>query len=474
MSPTRYHFRHMMLVGLAAAMSWVQTNPAQQAVGSGASAKPASPPAWAPPKLSPEALTAHLQAVPEVALDNHVVADQDATAAAARIKKQADNIARQIQKDPDAFVKALIAERVDLDGLPWHQGKECRLSRCQAQSLQRLAFVIRDALDASLPFAERGNFAAAASKVPHDEVARDPEAFWQIVIGSVRRVADPSVLVPALTQMVSSDNLAMRRSLVKYLSQRPDAAAATALVRYAVLDLHPFVREQAVEALRGRPAGEVVPHLVAAMPYPWAPAAQHAAEALAELQLSEAVPELVSQLAETDPGAPFLQKFGGKEVLMVRELVRVNHLLNCLLCHAPAVPGGGTLTGPVPTPGVALPPTVREYYGHLSAGQLSTTLVQGDVTYLRQDFALLLPVNNPGALPTYQRFDFLVRTRPMTYKERAALKQAPPPTEPSAHRQAVRHALWALTGLDRGTSAAAWKEALAVLRAQRRPDAQER
>ena len=51
----------------------------------------------------------------------------------------------------------------------------------------------------------------------------------------------------------------------------------------------------------------------------------------------------------------------GKKVTMVRELVRVNHLRNCVLCHAPAAPTGETitnegmeqlkgLTAPIPVP----------------------------------------------------------------------------------------------------------------------------
>ena len=38
--------------------------------------------------------------------------------------------------------------------------------------------------------------------------------------------------------------------------------------------------------------------------------------------------------------------------------------------------------------------------------------VRADVTYLKQDFSVQLPVANPGQWPAEQRYDFVVRERP--------------------------------------------------------------
>src|SRR6185369_1479841 len=56
-----------------------------------------------------------------------------------------------------------------------------------------------------------------------------------------------------------------------------------------------------------------------------------------------------------------------------------------------------------------LPPSFSvAYYEDTSPGPI----VRADVTYLRQDFSLTLPVQNPGPWPNQQRFDFFVRLRP--------------------------------------------------------------
>ena len=56
-------------------------------------------------------------------------------------------------------------------------------------------------------------------------------------------------------------------------------------------------------------------------------------------------------LDDPDPRAPVVWEENKKRVQEVRELVRVNHHRNCLLCHAPANTGNvasDTLTAAVP------------------------------------------------------------------------------------------------------------------------------
>jgi hypothetical protein len=190
---------------------------------------------------------------------------------------------------------------------------------------------------------------------------------------------------------------------------------------------------------------------------------------LASLKASEALGPLVTMLAEPDPGTPFLQSVEGRQIPMVRELVRVNHLRNCLLCHAPSMSKNDAIRAFVPTPGEELPSRAGLYPTD-KAEPSEATLVRADVTYLTQDFSVMQKVANPGAWPSYQRFDYLVRVRPLSFIERIVLERpqdADRARAPSAHKEAILHALRSLTGRDAGNSAAAWQELLRTMRSER-------
>ena len=62
----------------------------------------------------------------------------------------------------------------------------------------------------------------------------------------------------------------------------------------------------------------------------------------------EAATELVSLLDKPDPQAPFQNK---DKKWVAAELVRVNHLSNCVLCHAPCSAKEETVRGLVPERG---------------------------------------------------------------------------------------------------------------------------
>src|SRR5262249_13015369 len=122
--------------------------------------------------------------------------------------------------------------------------------------------------------------------------------------------------------------------------------------------------------------------------------------------------------------------------------------------------------GPVPDPTELLPPRLSPvYYGDRGSFGSGLT-VRADVTYLRQDFSEVQPVAEPGRWPKEQRFDFLVRVRPLTADEEAARrqKQFVGPQPLPASRQAVLVALQELTGLDGGFTAASWEQAQAASR----------
>ncbi len=146
---------------------------------------------------------------------------------------------------------------------------------------------------------------------------------------------------------------------------------------------------------------------------------------------------------------------------MVRELVRVNHARNCLLCHSPGNTDGvlaDTLKAPIPLPTEALSSPVNGYQS--SSPDL---LARIDVTYLRQDFSLMQPVDDPSPWPEMQRFDFLVRTRPVSETEAAEYREKldkREPGRPSAYQAAALGALRELTGKDAAPTAEAWRKVL--------------
>src|SRR5262249_58727615 len=103
---------------------------------------------------------------------------------------------------------------------------------------------------------------------------------------------------------------------------------------------------------------------------------------------------------------------------MVAEMVRVNHLSNCLMCHAPSKATTDLVRGRIPDPSKPLPP-LSQYYEDNNG-----IFVRADVTYLKQDFSVIQPVERPGQWPQMQRFDYIVRARRVdTYPELAALQQ---------------------------------------------------
>jgi len=238
--------------------------------------------------------------------------------------------------------------------------------------------------------------------------------------------------IPALVQMLQAEDAGSRQLLIALLREMDTAPATVGLARQAIFDPAAENRGLALAALRTRSAAQYRAVFLEALRHPWLPAAQHAAEGLAALQDDGAVPELKAMLAEVDPAMPHAAP--GGTAPQVRELVRINHLRNCLLCHAAAMDRTVLLRAPMPIPGRPLAP---EYYGSRSAAGL---VVRADITYVRQEFSVLLPVANAKPWPEQQRYDFVVRRRKATPEELTAReKAATRPTWPQ--REAVQFAL---------------------------------
>jgi hypothetical protein len=368
-----------------------------------------------------------------------------------------------------------LLKRDDLQGLPVAMGDHCRLGEGSARTLGVRSRELRGHLSAS------ARDEALDASLLRQRLLDGGEGQW-------RREES----VPALVQMLQAEEQPVRLLLVELLAGTQGRRASVALAGRALFDLSPEVREAAVQALADRPRHEFREVLLDGLRYPWAPVADHAAEALVALDDRESVPQLTALWDAPDPTNPARLSFhdldpalltsppswpanlqpptavvldesrGGeprgallaypqgipgkalalsRNVDVVREVVRVNHLRNCLLCHAPSLGRNDPVRGLVPSPDRPLPPLLsatRYYEGG------SGTFVRADVTYLRQDFSVPQPVARPGKWPVHQRYDYLVRTRYATDED---LRREERPTYPQ--RQAVRWALRELGGSPR-------------------------
>jgi len=423
-------------------------------------------------------------------------------------------------KNTDAFMDALRGARPDLAGLPFAMGDDCRIKGDRSRELTRAVATVRNALrgraaifvsgtigfsgppapvqapaapaDAAVP---QPTTPAPAPAVPPPAVGLGvgdvansinatftgaapaervlPAKFWEQYVAAcagedkqvsaVDRARQENVLiarVAALMQVLAPEAPDFRLGMVKYLAAVSHAEATRALARLAVFSEEDEVRLAAVTALKVRRERDYTDILLMSLRYPWPAVARRGAEALARLERTYLVPQLVELLDEPDPRSPVTKTANGQRVREAREQVRVNHHRNCLLCHAPGNTAGvssDTLTAAVPVPSDPLPSSSDGYQ------QTSPDLsVRIDVTYLRPDFSLMQAVTDANPWPEMQRFDFLVRTRVLTDDEATAREKlvAAEPGRPSPYHRAVLAALRDLTGRDAAPTADAWRRLL--------------
>lgn len=369
----------------------------------------------------------------------------------------------------DQFLKVLLRSRPDLAGLPWVMGDACRTGKEPSQAFLREVNLLREVLlDLSVPLG------------PVDKVVRPVvvEKIWEkyrIHLLDLHKVEAETMAkgadvlprrIAALMQMLSVHSQDMSEGLVDFLDPIDHPDAGRALAQLAVFSEEKELRDRALAALKKRPAEQYRPVLLEGLRYPWPQVGYNASAALIALERKEMVPQLIPLLDEPDPRAPRLKD--GK--YQVREVVKLNHLKNCLLCHAP----GNTedvglddfghtenlVTAPVPSPGQPTPGPSGGYGRSFSPD----ILVRVDVNYLRQDFSRMYPVKDAAPWPEEQRFDFLVRTREITPAEAASYQtwvKAQGPDYLSPYQRAALNALRALTGREASEpTGAAWKKLL--------------
>lgn len=313
----------------------------------------------------------------------------------------------QANRKPVEMTANLLKQRPDLAGLAVRMGNDCRLGKEAAENLQVLSRKLRDHL-------------TAVAK--NDDPWTGAEQLRRALLETERKRWVQVDALPTLEQMLQVENKPVRLLLVEMLTLIPDPSASVALARRALYDLSADVREAAIQALVGRAKDEYRALLIEGLRYPWAPVADHAAEALVAIEDRGAVTQLLKMVEQPDATSGFvvmppprrtagpndppgLSSLIDRPTLMVREMVRINHLGNCMMCHAQSSMSTDLVRGLVPDPSRPIPTTAPYYTGD------SGIFVRADMTYLRQDFSTPQPVEKPGPWPQQQRYDYLVRVR---------------------------------------------------------------
>jgi hypothetical protein len=381
----------------------------------------------APPQVNkaPVYLGDDLARVPELKLED-VPGEELTTAQWKERKAHAAAAALHLNdKEEDGFLKALLRSRPDLAGLPFLMGNDCRTTGQRAQAFR----------DAAEGLRILGANAHAFGVVPQPGRSEERPQFR----------AHSAVA----SQILPGEEAGVQQALIRVLESIRDPEASRALARVAVFATDEAIRAFAIDALSVRRERDYTAELVAGLRYPWPAVAENAARAIVRLERKDLVPQLKALLYAPDPRGPRTEEVAGRQVMVAPELVRINHLRNCLLCHAPADPREarslrGTLVAEVPVPTESLPKPGPAYY--FSGSNL---LVRIDMTYLRQDFSALLEVMDRSAWPARQRFDFVVRKRVLTGWEAEVLRSRLAGGE-LPYRRAAAKALHDLTRSDLG------------------------
>jgi len=259
---------------------------------------------------------------------------------------------------------------------------------------------------------------------------------------------------------------ALREELANRLAISANAAASVMLAKSAIFDPSQEVRASALKALKNRNRKDYSKTLMHGMRYPLPSVVKRSADVIIALDRKDMLPEVADLLGEHAPNDPAMMAVSDKDVHVVREVVRINHHRNCLLCHAPIEMGRSEEVGAlIPTPGQPIPRSSTQYYGDQFLPD--SLAVRADTTYLRQDFSVLMPVKDAHPWPEHQRFDFLIRTRVVAGDELAQLQKKvadrPLGYLSANHKEAVR-VLTTLSGQVAAANPAAWRRVLGANR----------
>ena len=324
--------------------------------------------------------------------------------------------------EPVEPLAILLPNRQDLQGLDLVMGDECHLDSDNAKTLDFVSVTSGRILQEFDRFGAR-NF----KKHTKSRMKTIKE-----MIANVAANPKATQALRTLDQMLQIEGPELRLELVRALHRTNSKIGCGLLTCYAKYDLDPEVRVAAVDALRGYPAELYRSNLLDGFQYPWPEVAKHSAEALVRLNDTDAIPALVELLNRPDPRAP--QRKGAD--IVKRELVAINHMKNCTLCHADSQNPEDSGRGLIPVWGNRL----SERYYQAPRG----AMVRADVTYLRQDFSVIQPVKDAAPWPENQRFDYVVRETKVSHAEGLAITDKLS-QQPNQYHAAIVKALRLLT-----------------------------
>jgi hypothetical protein len=369
------------------------------------------------------------------------------------------------QQKKDGFMEALIEKRTELHGLPFMMGDACRTDEAKGRILPFLSGTLNQMVS-DVKFSQKSNddFVDLLAELQTRPTLITPTGL-KVRVSSDNEDCYYRALVSTLMQVLGPEAEKFRVRLARSLATIPHIDATRALAQLAIFAPEQNVRSVAIDGLKLRRDKDYADVLMQGFQYPLPEVSKRAAEALVKLERKDLLANLVEVLEKPDPRMPTMKTVKGKEVAVVRELVRVNHHHNCVLCHAPAntpdVPAWALKVG-VPLPSEPFP-SEGGYMQQRSTPMPPALFVRLDMTYLRQDFSQLMPVANPEPWPRMQRFDFFVRTRELTPKEAQAW-QAARTGGATPYQQSALLALRELTGRDTDPTAEAWRTLLKLPR----------
>ena len=330
-------------------------------------------------------------------------------------------------------LKAVLADRADLQGLPLLMGDECRSNQKETRELKQVSSNLGRTIAAF-------NGSMGSRDVTQNDAFRNLSV-KNMVSQSLRdQGGEPSSQkLKTIDQILQIDHARLRLEMIGRLRKSGSDIALQLLVDKAKFDLEPEVRIAATAALAEMNPDDIRGLLLEGFKYPWHVVAQHSAEALVRLDDQDAVPQLIEMLDLPHPHSPFEDN----GALVQRELVGINHMRNCLLCHAPSTNFLDSVRGIVPHTSMPLP---KQYQDLAEMTGVSVPLaIRADVTYLEQDFSVVQPVRNSGPWPSDQRIDYVVRKRKLTAAEANKVMRKIS-RAPNRHREAIIFALRELTG----------------------------
>ena len=355
------------------------------------------------------------------------------------------------EHDPVELLSNQLSERKDLQALPLTMGDQCRANVEEATAIKlvsgKLGRLISEASAGAQGVILRnsGNIALRSKMIK----ARQDKSIEELR-DLVNSDSHPQYL-KTTDQILQVQHRRDRLELINTLKGADNSTAIELLAKRSKYDLSADVRLAATHALAESPRDQYRAELLAGLAYPWHVVAQHSAEALVRLDDKEAIPELVEMLDLPHPTAPVEIE---PDKFVQPTLVAINHMRNCLLCHAPSLSLKDIATAAVPNWDRPIPISPYE------SSDPDFISVRADITYLKQDFSVVQPVVNHGPWPSKQRFDYVVQQTPMKRSKVNRTKKQIAKSK-NLNREAIVFALKKLSNLSpEDNSSESWKAIL--------------